>query len=286
MSAWMDKIKQLDLKQADRIAPVALAIAILILCWKLAALLWLLLAPPQVMQIERVELGSQQAQVPNISSFALFQEAANTSAADQQLNMSLQGVVQGYPSQFSSAVIKVNEVADRYRVGEMILGSNYSLSEVYWDRVILRNNSGAVRELKFKGMENGLDQPIVPEFNPNASNSNTGASAPANTQNTQPSSAIGQAVQQIQENRDQYLQDMGIGSSANGSGYEVTARTPVGLRNKLGLQPGDRIMSLNGQTVGQGQTEAQLLEQARREGQVKLEIKRGDQVVTVQQDLK
>lgn len=286
MSAWMDKIKQLDLKQADRIAPVVLAIAILILCWKLAALLWLLLAPPQVMQIERVELGSQQAQVPNISSFALFQEAANTSAADQQLNMSLQGVVQGYPSQFSSAVIKVNEVADRYRVGEMILGSNYSLSEVYWDRVILRNNSGAVRELKFKGMENGLDQPIVPELNPNASNSNTGASAPANTQNTQPSSAIGQAVQQIQENRDQYLQDMGIGSSANGSGYEVTARTPVGLRNKLGLQPGDRIMSLNGQTVGQGQTEAQLLEQARREGQVKLEIKRGDQVVTVQQDLK
>ncbi len=36
-------------------------------------------------------------------------------------------------------------------------------------------------------------------------------------------------------------------------------------------------MSLNGQNVGQGQNDAQLLEQARREGQVKLEIKRGDQ---------
>ena len=60
----------------------------------------------------------------------------------------------------------------------------------------------------------------------------------------------------------------------------------MALRNKLGLQPGDRIMSLNGQTVGQGQTEAQLLEQARREGQVRLEIKRGDQVMTVQQDFK
>jgi len=45
-------------------------------------------------------------------------------------------------------------------------------------------------------------------------------------------------------------------------------------------------MSLNGQAVGQGQSEAQLLEQARREGQVKLEIKRGDQVMTVQQDFK
>ena len=46
---------------------------------------------------------------------------------------------------------------------------------------------------------------------------------------------------------------------------------PAALRNKLGLQPGDRILSLNGQSVGQGQNDAQLLEQARREGQVKLE---------------
>ena len=78
---------------------------------------------------------------------------------------------------------------------------------------------------------------------------------------------------------------MGVSATAGGS-FEVTARTPVALRNKLGLQPGDRIMSLNGQTVGQGQTEAQLLEQARHEGQVRLEIKRGDQVMTVQQDFK
>ena len=88
----------------------------------------------------------------------------------------------------------------------------------------------------------------------------------------------------MQDNRDQYLQDMGV--SASGGGYEVSLKTPSALRNKLGLQPGDRIMSLNGQTVGQGQTEAQLLEQARREGQVRLEIKRGDQMMTVQQDFK
>ncbi|CPS38234.1 Predicted protease with the C-terminal PDZ domain [Mycobacteroides abscessus] len=88
----------------------------------------------------------------------------------------------------------------------------------------------------------------------------------------------------MQENKDQYLQNMGV-SAADGS-YEVTSRTPAALRNRLGLRPGDRILSLNGQTLSQGQTEAQLLEQARREGQVKLEIKRGDQVMTIQQDLK
>ena len=87
----------------------------------------------------------------------------------------------------------------------------------------------------------------------------------------------------MQQNRDQFLADMGVGS-ATGEGYEVTSKTPAALRNTLGLQPGDRILSLNGQNVGQGQNDAQLLEQAKQAGQVKLEIKRGDQVMTIQQN--
>ena len=172
----------------------------------------------------------------------------------------------------------MNEVAERYRVGDIVEGSSYRVSEVYWDKVILRSQSGAVRELAFKGIENGLNQPIVPLNGSNSPVNN-------NSDNQAMPNALGQAVQRIQENREQYLQEMGV-SATTGGGFEVTARTPVALRNKLGLQPGDRIMSLNGQTVGQGQTEAQLLEQARREGQVRLEIKRGDQVMTVQQDFK
>lgn len=281
MSAWLDKFKQLDLKQMDRAAPVLLAVLVLVLCWKLASLFWLLLAPPQAIQLERAELGSQQAQVPNISSFSLFQEAVNASGADQQLNMTLQGVVVSYPNQFSSAVIKVNETAERYRVGEPVAGSSYILAEVYWDRAILKTGSGSVKELQFNRIENGLDQPIVP-----AGTAAPQPAVPSPAVNSSSSTAIGQAVQRMQENREQYMQEMGVNASSNGSGYEVTSRTPVGLRNKLGLQPGDRIVSLNGQTLGQNQTEAQLLEQARREGQVRLEVKRGDQVVTIQQDFK
>lgn len=283
MRDWIDKLKHYNWQHMDRLAPAVFAVLIVCLCWKMASMLWLLVAPPQVLQLERVELGSQQAQVPNISSFSLFQEVGRASNADEQLNMALQGVVVGYPSQYSSAVIKVNEVAERYRVGDLVEGSSYTLSEVYWDKVILRSQSGAVRELAFKGIENGLNQPIVPLTTPNPQSNNNQQQNNSSNQSTQ--SALGQAVQRIQENREQYLQEMGVASSVGG-GFEVTARTPVALRNKLGLQPGDRIMSLNGQTVGQGQTEAQLLEQARREGQVKLEIKRGDQVMTVQQDFK
>ena len=279
MNEWIEKIQQLNWKQADRAAPILLVLLILYLCWKLASIFWLLVAPPQVMQVEPIALGSQQAQVPNIAAFALFQEVGGAAAADESANLLLQGVMVGYPSQFSSAVIKMNEVADRYRVGENIANTSYQLAEVYWDRVVLRQNNGTTRELKFKGIENGLDQSIVqPVANASSSFNNQVTQMPQ----SQEQNALGQAVQKIQQDREQYLKDMGV--NAGGEGYEVTSRTPTALRSKLGLQPGDRIMSLNGQAVGQGQSDAQLLEQARREGQVKIEIKRGDQVMTIQQD--
>ena len=287
MAISLGDLKNIDLKQANRVAPVVLLLLILYLCWKLAAMFWLLIAPPQAMQLDRVELGSQQAQIPNISAFSLFQESGQTAAGAEAANILLQGVVVASPSYNSSAVLKVNDQVDRYRVGEMLGNSGFELAEVYWDRVILRRATGATQEVLFKGLENGLNQPIVPATP--ASNMMSALSSTMNSaaeaQNL-PSAQneIGRAIQQMQENKDQYLQNMGV--SASDGGFEITSRTPAALRNRLGLRPGDRILSLNGQTLSQGQTEAQLLEQARREGQVKLEIKRGDQTMTIQQDLK
>ena len=268
----LQKLPELNLKQFERIAPLCLMLLILALCWKLAGLFWLWVAPPQVMQMPRVELGSQQPQVPNITNFALFAEQSKN-PADDQLNLQLQGVVVGQPSQFSSAVIKANNVAERYRVGENIEGSAYYLAEVYWDRAILKNNSGQTRELFFQGIDN-LDQQIVPP-------ATAPVVAPAVSQEQQ---ALGQAVQNLQQDREQYLKDLGVNTSNTGQGYQVTEQTPAALRSRLGLQAGDQIMSLNGQTIGQGQNDAQLLERARREGQVKIEVKRGDRIITVQQN--
>lgn len=277
MNLSFEKLQTLDWQRLNRLDVVILTVLILCLCWKLASIFWWVVAPPQAIQIQHVELGSQQVQIPNISQFSLFNEPAATTANDN-VSLELQGVMLGYPEHFSSAVIKVNEVAERYRVGENVADTSYQLAEVYWDHVILRQGNGVSREIRFKGMENGLYQPTL--LNQHTSNSSS-TSVPASNQTAQ--SALGQAIEQIQENRDQYLQNMGI-SGGNHGGYEVTERTPSVLRNKLGLRPGDRIVSLNGQTVGPGQSEVQILEQARREGQVKLEIKRGDQVMTIQQN--
>ena len=66
MRTLSERLGNLHWKQFDRAAPVFLAFLILYLCWKLASLFWWVVAPPQVMQIDRVELGSQQPQIPNI----------------------------------------------------------------------------------------------------------------------------------------------------------------------------------------------------------------------------
>lgn len=286
MMSLKEKFEHISWKKTEHIAPIALLILILALCWKLASIFWWVVAPPQVMQPEQVSLGSQQVQVPNISSFSLFNEVGANSSADDSVAMVLQGVVVSYPARFSSAVIKVKETADRYVVGDTIEGTSYTVSEVYWDHVVLSQNGSNGKELRFTGLDN-LYQPLPN----NASGQNTSMPSNSPEQTPQPSqqsnqnqNALGQAIDRMNENREQYLKNMGVNAS-NGQGYEITEQTPAALRNKLGLRTGDRILSLNGQSVGQGQSDVQLLEQAKREGKVKIEIKRGDQVMTIQQSL-
>lgn len=279
-----EKFNNISWEHSERLAPVLLLILILVLCWKLASLFWLIIAPPQVVQAEQITLGSQQVQVPNISSFSLFQETgATASNADSNLVLVLQGVVIGSPSTSSSAVIKVNEVADRFIVGQNLENSSYQLSEVYWDHVVLSQSGGAKRELRFSGIDN-LNQsllPVAPSTIQSGAYNASNSVAPVQNSNQ---NALGQAINKIQEDREQYLKNLGV-NTGSGPGYEVTEQTPAALRNKLGLRAGDRILSLNGQAVGQGQTDVQLLEQAKKSGKVKIEVKRGDQVMTFQQDL-
>ena len=289
MVDFRENFENLSLKKIDRLAPIVLLLLILALCWKLASMFWWVVAPPQVMQPSSVSPGSQQQQIPNISGFALFYEqGASTSSANDSLPMQLQGVVVSTPARYSSAVIKTGDVADRIVVGQMIGDSSYQLAEVYWDRVILKQSNGATKELKFNGLET-LNQPIEALAGGNAgvSNSSTSGSpisvAPLSNSSSD-QNFLGQAIQKMNEDREQYMKNMGV-NAGSGQGYEVTDQTPSALKTKLGLRAGDRILSLNGQPVGQGQSDVQLLEQAKREGKVKIEIKRGDQVMTIQQSL-
>lgn len=263
-----------------RAAPILLFLLIVYLCWKLASLFWLLVAPAPMTQFEEVRLGSAQTVVPNIQNFALFQaERSDNTQLDERIPLKLQGVMLGSTRQYSSAVILVNQLAERYRIGQMISGTPYQVTDITWNTVYLTHQNGTQTKLVFDSMEAGLNQPPAPVLNTNTDVVTPPVDVAPVIVDANP---VNDAIQKLQQDRQQYLANMGVNASQNG--YEITAQTPLIFRQRMGLQPGDRIISLNGQSVATGQSESQLLDLARQQGKVRLEVQRGNQTMTIQQD--
>ena len=229
--------------------------------------------------------------MPDIVRFSLFEEQGQNPQSQQvDLPVKLEGVVLASPRHLSSAVLRVNNNASSYRVGETIEDTNMTLAEVYWDRVFIRESSGQTREVKF-GDETSTANLPPSDMQLNSSSSHTSNALPSTqpnhatsrNNNRSPDRAIDQAIEKLKQDREQYLGQMGVNNTQNG--FEVTDQTPPALRARLGLKPGDKVVSVNGQNLSSGVNEAQLLEQVRQAGQAKIEIQRGDQTMTIQQSM-
>lgn len=265
------KLTKLDWQKLEKLAPFIFFLLMVWLCWRLASLVWWFVVPPQPPVVNGVTLGSQQKMMPDIVRFSLFEEQGVNPQAQQHANLpiKLEGVMLSNPRHLSSAVIRVNSKASSYRIGQTIEETSLTVQEVYWDRIIVRENNGQTREVLFGDQVAAVTTPPVQEQQP-----------PSNTAQTQ--NALGGAIEHLQNNREQYLADMGV--TAGSGGFEISERTPPALRARLGLKPGDKIVSLNGQPLSAEMNEAQLLEQMRKTGQAKIEIQRGEQTLTIQQN--
>ncbi len=262
-----------SLKTLDLAGPWVLFILIVWLCWKTAALVWLVLAPPQPPGARDIALSYQTAtNIPNLTGFSLFKENRVDLPSGQttsQVPLKLEGVFLGQPAHHSAAVIRVNNVSSRYRVGQELEGTSQRLIAVAWDHIILGDASGQRATLYF------------------GDESATETSAPAMTRAPEvssaqsPQNAIGDAIRQLQNNPTGYLSQMGVQPS--GQGYEITDAAPAELRNKLGLRSGDKIVSLNGRPLGQVQNDVRLLQQIQQQRSAQIEIRRGEQTMTIQQ---
>ena len=234
------------------------------------------------------------------------------------------GVTIATPESQSYAILTANGKTLSYRINDMIDGSGYKLVKVAADFVIVADASGQTSKVPFRqpffldqseairakaqangaaGVGNGSNMgqsptPSLGGATPQAiggapvatgdphdredSAPNMATSNGANTSPSGASSAIGGAIQGLQQNAAGYLSQMGV--AATGQGYLVTDAMSAGLKNRLGLQTGDKVLSVNGQNVGQNPTQdAQLLRQVQQAGQAQIQVQRGDQVVTVRQ---
>lgn len=267
------------LRKLDSLAPWVLTITLFWICWQLARIFWLIAAPPQAPLAREMMLGGgQQMSIPNVTGFMLFKEqrpdlAPAATTAMVNVPMQLEGVFVGRPMARSAAVIRVNNLSKHYRVGQQIPEAQLELVAVEWNQVTFKRPDGQLATLKFG--QQGVDAV--------ASSPTTTSSSSATPQNQaqQVDQALSEAISQLSTNPAAYLTRMGV--MATGQGYEITPNVPPEVRSQLGLRPGDRIVSVNGQTLGQPQNDAQLLEQVRQQRRAQIEIQRGDQTMTIQQ---
>ncbi len=305
-------------KWLDYLSPVLLLLAIIWLCWSLSRLVWLFLAPVQAPNLEEVVRQNQTIQVSNPNNFMIFAEPkVNAPPVEQAVapsNIELKGVMVAEPMRNSSALLSVNGNVMNYRLKKKIEGTNYTLDYVDWDKVIITDGSNNEFTLKlnkpfqlnqkFKAKnQNDDNQEMVMDANalqsfdssaeiPMGAIGNGGQAENDaleendynedgnNDEPMEHSSPIDQTITALKENPARYLSQMGV--LATQGGYEVTEAMPDELRSKAGLQLGDKIISVNGQSVGNNPMEdAEALAQAKESGQAQIEIKRGDAVFTI-----
>lgn len=265
---------QFSLSKLDAIAPWLLFLIIGWLCWQLASVFWMLINPPTAPQSRMVALGgSSTSNVPNIIGFKLFAENSTASGSGQpNVPMTLEGVFVAQPASHSAAVINANNASRRYQVGQKIEGTSYQLSAVSWNQVTLQRDDGTMQQLKF-GDNNASA----------INNALVGQAMPAQNDVQQAQAALSNAIQQMKTNPNAYLGQVGL-STAGGKGYEVTNNAPANVRAQMGLRAGDKIIAVNGQPVGNPTSDAQLLQQVQQTHNAQVQIQRGEQTLTIQQN--
>lgn len=259
---------------------------------QLAALVWRLVAPePLVLPAPAQSGGSAVASggVQGTAQYHLFGEVSaeplapvteQVSAPETRLRLQLLGITKGPRDDVSSAIIAPRGASGEfYRVGDVVQGST-RLAAVYDDRVIL-NTNGKLETLKFDELSAaGISARAV-------------AAAPvtATPQGTlrerfrevrSPADFMNMVTAEATADAEGALRELGLESIGAGQGYRVT---PGSMLTALQLQPGDIVLSVNGQSLGDPQADQQVLEQVSAEGNARIEVQRGNNRFVVNHSL-
>lgn len=305
---------------AQRFYPLVLLLALGLLAWLVASSIWLAIAPPTAPMLQPVALTPPAPKANNTNQFELFAKPAATPTNQPTPDIKIVGVTVASPAIASYAILNSGGKTLSYRIGDMIGTSQYKLSKVMPDFIVVTAPDGTTQKVDF-GQKFSLDQseairakaqnsinpqgamanntPNTTSNNPmntgmannglnspirhNGDNQPSAVSANANNPNTS-QSALSTAAAALQQNPAGYLSSMGV--AATGQGYQVTDAMPANIKNRIGLQTGDKVLSVNGQSVGQNPAQdAQVLQQVQQSGQAQIQVQRGEQVITIRQSL-
>lgn len=285
----------------NRLSPLALLLSLLWLCWVLAQLLWLLLSPPTAPRLPVVALQPTAIQTVPQDTYMVFANPIPQVPVNQPPpDVKVQGVMVATPAHLSSAILLMNGVSQGYGINDPLANSGYTLAAVFWDKVMIADANGQTVDIPLREPMQ-LDQPNAFANPATGMMPQTLATLPTDVDGFDVDgfgdvggfnggehhdfggvNAFEQAADELRHNPAGYLSRMGV--MAVGDGYQVTDAMPSDIKNRLGLEAGDRVISVNGQSVGSNpMQDADVIQQVQQSGTASIQVQRGEQVITIRQ---
>jgi len=203
-----------------------------------------------------------------------------TAEVETRLPLQLLGVFvaeQGSADADSAAIVaQKGKPGELYQIGDLLPG-NAELIEVHPQHIVLRR-AGARETLRFPDvaqlqLANAQESNIPDKFAATA-----GAAGRQVTSNRTPRELIDAYRDRLSEDPQRALDDLGIAPVSVGSsqGYRLDNLAQSPYLSQTGLQPGDIILSVNGQAVGDIRQDQKQIDNILAQGSARLEVQRGN----------
>ncbi|MCY3883543.1 MAG: PDZ domain-containing protein [Gammaproteobacteria bacterium] len=297
---------------------VALPVSILVVVAVLVGIVYSiydLMSPIEVSPTTSIESGNQPTiRVDDIVRVNLFgspekpEDSNYEVVKETTLNLTLVSVVfdESHPDQSWARIAQGTQKAKKYSNGDRI-GGVANLSEVLRDRVILErlgqrellafddeydyfetkerslSFDTTQRATEISGSSGYIHQQMLEDNQQEASNSSestqegNGSSEPQ-LQGTR--ELIESFKQRLEEDPKQFLEEVGLTpvSPDKGSGYKVSEN----LAKQLGLREGDVLTSVNGETLGDIESDMPRVLEQLNGSTANLEVRRGDELISIE----
>jgi len=275
-------------KAIDPILHLLKWVLALTVAYQLAVLTWLIIDQPTVVLPEPSKSPAQSAVISekqNMAALSLFGDAEQVIGSDKEeisapktrLRLALKGVFVATNSEQSSAIIaEQGREGEFFKVGDRVQG-RARLSKVYEDKVIL-DNSGKLETLTFEDAQKlagtivAKDKPKTKK--PTRKNSSNFKSELKGIKT--PEQFVDFAKDQLSD-PEQALNNLGLKASDNG--YVLESSTS--MLSRIGMKTGDKLISVNGNTLGDPEQDKLLIDEVYASGSAKIVIERGSRRMTI-----
>lgn len=275
-------------KAVDPILTLLKWVLALSISYQAAVLTWTVIDQPTLVLPEpktAVSKTGAKKEIYDMASWHLFGEADQVSSTSTEeidapktrLRLALKGVFVATPAELSSAIIaEQGREGEFFKVGDRVQG-RARLSQVYEDKVIL-DNSGKLETLTFEDAAK-LAGTIIAKDKPKPKKvvkPNSGNFKQQLKGIRTPEQFVDFAKDQLSD-PEQALKNLGL--KASGNGYVLESSTS--MLSRIGMKPGDKLISVNGNTLGDPEQDKLLIDEVYASGAAKVVIERGSRRMTI-----